>query len=246
MKQLTGSETDYEEAADPISDEEALRFLSAIRDEYRAESAQVAAEVAERERRSRLERIAGRAGIPMRYAGKGFDDYRVEHPGQQKAVDVAREYADHFENVRRHGLCMMLLGNTGNGKTHLACAILAAIMQRGHSGLYLTLSDALRWIRSTYDPSSDVSESEVLRELSSIDLLALDEIGIAIGDPEKRRATMSDILDARYMAGLPTIIMSNQTRQEVHDYLGGRLFERLLEGGGIVVPFTWESYRLKA
>ena len=37
--------------------------------------------------------------------------------------------------------------------------------------------------------------------------------------------------------------MSNLTTNEVRDYLGERIFDRMREDGGQVRVFDWESYR---
>ena len=52
-----------------------------------------------------------------------------------------------------------------------------------------------------------------------------------------------DILNERYGAQRPTILIGNLTGQELTEYLGERVMDRLLERGGVLVPFTWGTYR---
>jgi DNA replication protein DnaC len=52
-----------------------------------------------------------------------------------------------------------------------------------------------------------------------------------------------DVLNARYANQRPTILIGNLTADELEEYLGERIMDRLLESGSAVVPFTWESYR---
>ena len=61
-------------------------------------------------------RLMESAAIPKRYMDCGFDNYVVEIPGQQTALDVCRDYADHFEEHARKGSCLDLCGNPGTGK----------------------------------------------------------------------------------------------------------------------------------
>jgi DNA replication protein DnaC len=45
---------------------------------------------------------------------------------------------------------------------------------------------------------------------------------------------------------LPTILLTNLDTEALKDYLGERLVDRMREGGGRMVSFTWDSYRGKA
>jgi DNA replication protein DnaC len=194
-------------------------------------------------RQAELERALGRAGIPRRFQGRGFADYRAAGPEQQAALAVCRGYAERFEEALAHGRCLLLVGGPGTGKTHLACAILAAVIGAGRSGLFIAVSEALRLIRDAYSPRAARSESEAFALLTEPDLLVLDEVGVAIGDGEKRQAMLFDVLNARYGAQRPTVLIGNLTAAELGAYLGERIMDRLLESGSAVVPFTWASHR---
>ena len=199
-----------------------------------------------RERRQigqrRLEATLGRAGIPPRFLSRTFDTFTAATPEQQAALTVARRYAANFERVRRQGHCLLLVGGPGTGKTHLACAVLQEIIRQGHTGLFVGMSEALRTIRATYAPGSPLTELEAFATFTRPDLLVLDEIGVGIGDEDKRRAMLFDVLNARYGEIKPTILIGNLTEAELHDYLGERIMDRLMEGG-VIVPFTWASHR---
>ena len=54
------------------------------------------------------------------------------------------------------------------------------------------------------------------------------------------------MLNERYELRKPTIFLSNLASDELADFLGERVMDRLREDGGRVVPFAWESYRGKA
>ena len=59
---------------------------------------------------------------------------------------------------------LLLEGQPGVGKTHLAVAVLKQVIQTtGARGLFYDTRDLLRVIRSTYDPSIRTTELEVLR-----------------------------------------------------------------------------------
>ena len=190
-----------------------------------------------------LEHAVGRSGIPRRFLNRTFASYSAATAAQQQALEVCRAYADGFEQMRERGGGLLLLGGPGTGKTHLACAILCAVISAGHTGLFLTLSEGLRLIRSTYAPGASRSEAQVFEALTRPDLLVLDEVGVAIGNDAKRRAMLFDVLNARYGEMRPTILIGNLTAAEMEQYLGERIMERLMDLGSIMVPFTWSSYR---
>jgi len=190
-----------------------------------------------------LERAVGRAGVPRRFWGRDFDAYHALLSEQQAVFAVCRGYAERFDESIAEGRCLILVGGPGTGKTHLACAILETVIRRGNTGLFITVSESLRAIRHAYSPRAMRSESEAFALLTEPDLLVLDEVGVAVGDAEKRRALLFDMLNRRYADQRPTILIGNLTADELEEYLGERIMDRLLEAGSAVVPFTWESYR---
>jgi len=190
-----------------------------------------------------LERAVGRSGVPRRFLDRTFENYLAATPGQRQALEVCRAYADGFEETRRRGGGLMLLGGPGTGKTHLACAILARVIRAGHTGLFLTVSAVLRIIRDAFSPRGQRSETEALALLTAVDLLVLDEVGVAIGNAATRRAMLFDVLNERYGETRPTILIGNLTAAELEAYLGERIMERLMDLGTAMVPFTWSSHR---
>jgi DNA replication protein DnaC len=191
----------------------------------------------------RLERALGRCGIPERFLDRSFENYHAATPEQQRALIVCRGYATRVVAAGSHGDSLLLLGGPGTGKTHLACAILAEVLRAGHTGLLLSVSAALRTLRETYSVRAQRLESEALELLTTPDLLVLDEVGLAIGNDEKRRALLFDVLDTRYARLRSTILVGNLTADELEDYLGERIMDRLCEGDAAVVSFTWPSHR---
>ncbi|PUB87047.1 MAG: ATP-binding protein [gamma proteobacterium symbiont of Ctena orbiculata] len=208
------------------------------------------AEQAEKERQEArqrdLEKALNRAGIPERFAGKTFATYQNLGTSQKVARSTCELYADQFRAMKGNGVCMILTGSPGTGKTHLAVSVLRNVIDSGNTGLFVSVSEMLRKIRNTYAKGSKQTEEEAFSMFVKPTLLVLDEVGVAIGDEEKRKAMVFDVLNARYNALRPTIIIGNLTVEEMQSYLGERVWDRLMEGGSPVVAFTGESYRQRA
>jgi DNA replication protein DnaC len=189
---------------------------------------------------SRLEK----AGIPKRFADKDFSNYRVEHPGQTRALMTTKAYAADFGSQKLDGRCLILTGHAGTGKTHLAMAIVKAVLRQGFSARYTTVYECIERIRETWRPDSPQREREVVKLFTEVDLLVLDEVGVQYGK-ESEQVEMFKILNKRYEGVRPTVVISNLEAEDVSRYLGGRAFDRLRENDGKVVAFDWESERGK-
>ncbi|MBG6222776.1 MULTISPECIES: ATP-binding protein [unclassified Janthinobacterium] len=205
------------------------------------DQAEAVRSVAEAQRR--LESSLNQAGIPERYRRKTFESFIVENDAQERALCVAMEFAGNFDAHRRSGTVIVFSGVPGTGKSHLAIAIAQAVMS-GHTALYTSAIDAVRMIRNTWRRDSERTETQVLDMLAGVDLLVLDEVGVQYGT-EAEQVNLFDIIDKRYRALMPTILLTNQGKGGLKSFLGDRSFDRLREGGQWVV-FDWESYRGRA
>lgn len=193
-------------------------------------------------RAAQLRTLLQRMAIPPRFANCTFDTFTVELPEQQTALDACKGYANEFEQMHTKGVCMVLRGNVGTGKNHLACAIARQVSAQGYSSLLLTVSEIIQRIRATWDRQSPETEAEIIERFADVNLLILDEVGRQYGS-EAEKITQFQVIDARYRAMRPTIIISNLLPTEISGYLGGAAYDRLRENDGILVNFDWESHR---
>ncbi len=151
--------------------------------------------------------LAADARIPPRYTRCDLDNFLL-YPNERltAAVAHAKRFIAAFPAVQK-GLC--LIGPPGIGKTHIAVAVLrAVILSKGAHGLFYDVRDLLRVIRSTYNPVVRTAEMDVLRPVMDAELLVLDDLGA-----EKPSAwveeTMNLIVNTRYNERRPTIFTTN-------------------------------------
>lgn len=188
----------------------------------------------------RLETLIDRAAIPRRFVGRDFDAYKAQSDGQAHALSVARAYAGQFEQRLHRGQGLVFAGQVGTGKSHLAAAILQAVLPE-RVGLYVTMMGLIRMVRGTWRKDAEQTEADVLRTLSTVDLLVVDEVGVQYGT-ESEQTILFEVLDERYLSMLPTILLTNQDKDGFRAYVGDRTFDRLTETCRWVA-FDWASHR---
>jgi DNA replication protein DnaC len=208
----------------------------------REAEAKAEADEARRAKESRQRKLLGRAAIPERFVGKGFDNFNADTDAQRAALTVLRDYAENFDRNSQAGRGLILLGKPGTGKSHLAGAVLQSQLNR--DVLYATCMDVIRMVRETWRKDSDQSERQVLAYLGGLDLLVIDEMGVQYGT-DGEQTVLFDVLDRRYREVKPTILLTNQDTEGLKAFLGERIFDRLRETCR-TVSFDWQSYRPQA
>ena len=134
-----------------------------------------------------------KAGIPERYRGLA-PDFRS------------------FENTQRTGHGLYLQGPNGTGKTQAASAIALAFIEKGKSVHFTSGGKVLSKLRDAM--RSDESEAEVFAELTTPDLLVIDDLGKENQTPWAVSMIYTAI-DDRYNTRKPVVITSNYSKREL-------------------------------
>ncbi len=125
--------------------------------------------------------LESEAGIPPLYRNASFDNFSlprdnpVEFPAMQRIFLEVRGYTRTFPAGKEPGL--LLMGDTGTGKTHLAVAALRALIAKGHEGLFFDYQHLLDSIRAGYNPTSDAADREAYRKAMEAEILLIDDLG---------------------------------------------------------------------
>ena len=180
------------------------------------------------------------AMLPDRHAESGFKNYIVSNNGQKTAKTECHAYAKDFNAGTKRNLIMV--GRTGTGKTHLACAIARNVLDKRNYVRYVTSEDMANEIANAWTKPDDSEQSAVFR-FTDYDLLILDEYGLH-DQHESRLQLVHKVLYARYEAKKPTVVISNWTKEQLKENLGDRLWSRFQHDGLTVVECNWTDARV--
>ena len=190
-------------------------------------------------------RALQQARIPKRYEGKTLAGFNTKGDKLRKMlVHSAEAYVSAFnfnpEEPPRKGLFMS--GCAGCGKSHLAVAILAGVIEKGYSGLYYNSPDLLADIRATFDKGSELNEDEILQDVLTRDLLVFDDLGAErLSDFVLDRFYL--IFNERYESCKPVIVTTNLNEAELEERVGSRIMSRIREMCAQFEKFPQEDWR---
>ncbi len=100
---------------------------------------------------------------------------------------------------------VVLVGDTGVGKTGIATGLLLAALRSGHSGRFIKAQDLFD---EMYASLADRSTASMLKSLASLAVLCIDELGYLTIRPEQANAFFK-LMDLRYTKRKPTVITTN-------------------------------------
>jgi hypothetical protein len=192
--------------------------------------------VLERERRLQEEalRINHRETVPERFFKESIDTYKVDDNEKYNALSKARIFIKAVKY--RQFQTLIILGNVGTGKTHLACGII-----RKCGGLYRLASSIVEEIRRAKSFRNTETEADILYKYGQESLLIIDEIGRSSSATDEQYM-IYQIINERYNRRKPTVLISNQTKKDFLQYVGIATADRLTESAE-VVELTGKSYR---
>ena len=184
------------------------------------------------------------SGITPRFAECTLENYCTDgDQAKAKTLSKCRGYVDRFVANYEAGRSMILSGNVGTGKTHLASAMVQAVIRQHDAvAVIATAAEIIRAAKGAMDRGAGYTERDVFIELAGFDLLVIDEVGAQKGT-EYELGVLHEVIDRRYQLVLPTLLVSNLPAPDLDRYIGARALDRLRQNGGQQVGFTWASAR---
>jgi DNA replication protein DnaC len=174
---------------------------------------------------ARTQALLAAARIPKRYEHCELSNF--EFDGPHRLLAAARMAACRFvEEYPVDSTGLLLIGNIGVGKTHLAVGMVKElILSKGIACLFCDYRELLKQIQNSYNDSVKATELGVLRPVFDTEVLVLDELG-AVKPTEWVWDTVSLILNARYNDNRTTLITTNFDDQPAAALRGPRAAAR--------------------
>ncbi len=187
-----------------------------------------------------IERRIKEAKLPERKLLADFDFDFQSGVNKQQILELATlGFAG-----RRQGV--IIAGNSGTGKSHLAKALLLAGCQKNLRCRYVTASAMLRELLAGL---ADNTLEQRLKRFLSPEILLIDEIGFdRLEQHDARNACLfHKVIDGRYCKG-STIVTTNIDFKELGDYLGDPVItaatvDRMIHHS-VIITIQGPSWRL--
>jgi DNA replication protein DnaC len=131
------------------------------------------------------------------------------------AFNRSRQYAGNL-----HGW-LLIMGNFGCGKTHLAAAIANFAVGMGVPTLFLTVPDLLDTLRFAYD-AEEITFEQRFEEIRNAALLVLDDFGTQ-NATDWAQEKLFQIINYRYINHLPLVVTTNLLLDQIEARIRSRL-----------------------
>ena len=212
----SGLEYEFYNASRELDDFALLRWLDCR--EYQISPMLIA------ERKKLLKRICFPCA-DMSAACFAYDD-----GANERVSAIMRNYVENFETMKANGKGLLLFGDVGRGKSFFACCVGNALIEQGIPVLFTDFERIERESSKVYG-----ARQEYFDRLNNFPLLIIDDLGV-----ERKSSYMSSIvytvIEMRINAGLPVIVTTNLTSEELKnpdDINLQRIYSRLL---GACIP----------
>ena len=116
------------------------------------------------------------SAIPKRFRGVSFDRRPICDLDPMVLRHV-RDYVQRVDERLDEGAGLWFHGDVGTGKTSIAMLVAKAADQAGRSIAVYSVPQLLATIRRTYDSNAEDSYDALMRRLTGVDLLVLDDLG---------------------------------------------------------------------
>lgn len=159
----------------------------------------------------------------------------------ERITKAMQRYVDNFAELRKIGKGLLLYGSVGTGKTYAACEVANALIDKGYPVYVTNFSRVLNTLQGTFE------KQDFIDELNRYQLLVIDDLGIE-RETAFAKEQVFNVIDARYRAGLPMIITTNLTIDDIkkpQNIGDSRIYDRILEKC-FPIEVTGQSRRRKA
>lgn len=164
----------------------------------------------------------------MGFPESEMQDWTFENDdlSNERITRAMQNYVANFDSLRKAGKGLLLYGTVGTGKTFAACEVANALIDKGFPVLVTSFPRLTNTIQGMFDGKQDYIDG-----LNRFQLIVIDDLGTE-RNSEFMQEMIYNIIDSRYRSGLPFIITTNLTIDEIKkpgDIGRTRIYDRILE-----------------
>lgn len=191
-------------------------------------------QVEQKERQERASALLREAGLKTaRQLEARIENWVVRNEIQAKVKSEVEQY-DFRKNL-------LMLGNVGTGKTHLASALIRKACEHLKSARYLKLYEFMNEIKRSFAYNSQMTSADIIDKYSDYDFLVIDEFS-ALNSGQEIIEFVADLIDRRYGNYKPTCIISNLTMEEFLSKTDKSIVSRIMSCSSCL-NFIFQDYR---
>ena len=145
--------------------------------------------------------------------------------GSNSCMSYAKQYVEHWDEVKKKNIGLLLWGDVGIGKSYMAACIANALLEQEKKVIMTNFTTISNQIFASTDKNA------YIEAVCSYDLLILDDLG-----SERSSSYMMEnvfqVIDRRVCSGKPMIITTNLTVKEMRETQNmdeKRIYDRVLQ-----------------
>lgn len=176
------------------------------------------------EQMRRINRLKEASMMDKKYREVTFDKYEVREENK-KVFEMAKKYADRFQDMYKKNQGLLLYGPVGTGKSFTAACIGNYLLDNAKPVIMTS------FVKILQDIWENDREAEYITILNSASLLIVDDLGTE-RETDYALEKAYNIIDSRVRANKPMIITSNlelNDMMECEDIRKKRIYDRILE-----------------
>lgn len=163
--------------------------------------------------------------VGKRFQNSSFENFQIDEKNKS-VFNFIKIFSDNFGSFLERGTGYVIMGNPGNGKTHLAVSVMKKLTEKGYSVAFVNASSLIGKFKEYESFFTQETLDDFVRFLTVPDLLILDDLG-ANRWSDLTKDYIYKVIDARYKEMKPILVTTNIEWKDLVSHLSERITDRL-------------------